>query len=78
MPAPFSSLSQSSYNTWNDGPFGTLREEKNKTISYYEKGPVVGLLLDLAIRNATLQFSFSETHGTSTKILQETSLYILE
>jgi len=43
------SLSQSSYNTWNDGPFG----KRGETISYYDKGPVVGLLLDFAIRNAT-------------------------
>ncbi len=50
----FQSLSQCSYNTWNEGPFGAQGEEKGKTISYYEKGPVVGLLLDLSIRNATL------------------------
>ena len=40
---------QSSYYTWENGPFGIA----GKTISYYEKGPVVGLLLDFAIRNAT-------------------------
>jgi len=45
----FQSLSQSSYNTWEDGPFGI----KGKTISYYDKGPVVGLILDFTIRNAT-------------------------
>ncbi|UZR99473.1 M61 family peptidase [Chondrinema litorale] len=49
----YQSLVQSSYNTWKDGPFGTQGEEKGKTISYYQKGPVVGLLLDFAIRNAT-------------------------
>jgi predicted metalloprotease with PDZ domain len=43
------SLSQSSYYTWQDGPFG----KKGETISYYNKGPVVGLILDLTIRNAT-------------------------
>ena len=43
------SLVQSSYYTWEDGPFGVT----GKTISYYQKGPVVGLLLDFAIRNAT-------------------------
>jgi len=47
------SLSQSSYNTWDEGPFGGQGENKNKTISYYNKGPVVGLLLDFTIRNAT-------------------------
>ena len=43
------SLSQSSYSTWSDGPFG----KRGTTISYYDKGPVVGLLLDFSIRNAT-------------------------
>lgn len=47
----FQTLAQSSYSTWEDGPFGN--REKGKTISYYEKGPVVGLIFDLAIRNAT-------------------------
>ncbi|MFO7891434.1 MAG: M61 family peptidase [bacterium] len=47
------SLSQSSYNTWDEGPFGGQGENKNKTISYYNKGPIVGLLLDFTIRNAT-------------------------
>jgi predicted metalloprotease with PDZ domain len=45
------SLAQSSYNTWEDGPFSN--REKGKAISYYEKGPVVGMIFDLAIRNAT-------------------------
>ncbi|MBV4357542.1 M61 family metallopeptidase [Pinibacter aurantiacus] len=44
------SLSQSSSETWNDGPFGN---DKNKTISYYDKGPVVALLLDFEIRHQT-------------------------
>jgi len=47
------SLLQASYNTWSDGPFGTSGIDKNKAISYYDKGPVVGMLLDLAIRNAS-------------------------
>jgi len=47
------SLSQSSYNTWKDGPFGTQGEEPGKAISYYDKGPIVGLLLDFNIRHAT-------------------------
>ena len=47
------SLSQSSYNTWRDGPFGTMGEEEGKTISYYNKGPLVGLILDLEIRKVT-------------------------
>lgn len=49
----YQSLVQAGYNTWKDGPFGGQREEKGKTISYYQKGPIVGLLLDFAIRNAT-------------------------
>jgi predicted metalloprotease with PDZ domain len=49
----FQSLEQASYNTWKDGPFGTQGDEPGKSISYYEKGPVVGLLLDFAIRHAT-------------------------
>ena len=48
------SLIQASYHTWSDGPNGTSGREPNKAISYYEKGPIVGLILDLAIRKATL------------------------
>lgn len=47
------SLIQASYNTWTDGPFGTSGIDKNKAISYYEKGPIVGMILDLAIRQAS-------------------------
>ncbi len=46
----FQTLAQSSYETWSDGPFGRTDDEINKTISYYDKGPVVGWMLDLAIR----------------------------
>ncbi len=49
----YQSLTQASYNTWKDGPFGKQGEERGKSISYYEKGPIIGLLLDFAIRNAT-------------------------
>jgi len=49
----YQSLVQASYSTWEEGPFGTQGEDKNRSISYYQKGPVVGLLLDFAIRNAT-------------------------
>ncbi len=44
------SLAQSGAATWEDGPFGG---DPNTTITYYEKGPVVGAMLDLAIRHAT-------------------------
>jgi predicted metalloprotease with PDZ domain len=46
----FQSLVQASYDTWSDGPFGRTGEGVKKTISYYDKGPVVGLLLDFTIR----------------------------
>ncbi len=42
-------LAQSSANTWEDGPFG----KRGETISFYEKGPIVGLLLDIEIRSAS-------------------------
>lgn len=41
------SLAQSSLDTWEKGPFG------GNGISYYDKGPVIGLLFDLQIRQAT-------------------------
>jgi predicted metalloprotease with PDZ domain len=47
------SLAQASYSTWSDGPFGKQGPDANKSISYYQKGPLVGLVLDLAIRHAT-------------------------
>jgi predicted metalloprotease with PDZ domain len=49
----YQSLAQASYETWKDGPFGRSGDEANKTISYYDKGPVVGLLFDFAIRHET-------------------------
>jgi predicted metalloprotease with PDZ domain len=49
----FQSATQASYDTWSDGPFGRTGDEAYKTISYYEKGPLLGTLLDIAIRNAT-------------------------
>jgi predicted metalloprotease with PDZ domain len=49
----YQSLTESSYYTWEDGPFGGRGGAEDKSVSYYEKGPVVGLLLDFAIRSAT-------------------------
>lgn len=46
-------LAQASYQTWEDGPFGNQGPRRGKTISYYTKGPVVGWLLDLRIRQAS-------------------------
>jgi predicted metalloprotease with PDZ domain len=49
----YQSLSQSSYETWDDGPFGNKPGVQDKSISYYEKGPVIAMILDFSIRNAT-------------------------
>lgn len=49
----YQSLAQASYETWSDDPFGKQGAEADKSISYYEKGPVVGLLFDFAIRHAS-------------------------
>lgn len=49
----FQSATQASYDTWSDGPFGRIGDEVNKTISYYDKGPVLGLMLDFKIRHET-------------------------
>ena len=49
----YQSLVQASYDTWSDGPFGRTGDGAKKTISYYDKGPVVGLLLDFTIRQLT-------------------------
>jgi predicted metalloprotease with PDZ domain len=49
----YQSLAQSSWETWSDGPFGRTGDSINKTISYYQKGPAIGLLLDMAIRHST-------------------------
>ncbi len=44
----YQSLLRSSYETWDDGP---LVNDPNKTISYYDKGPILGLMMDFAIRH---------------------------
>lgn len=49
----YQSLTQASYNTWSDGPFGNSAGGPDRAISYYDKGPVVSMILDFAIRNAT-------------------------
>lgn len=50
----YQSLTQASYETWIEGPFGKQGKDTGKSISYYDKGPVIGLILDLTIRHATL------------------------
>jgi predicted metalloprotease with PDZ domain len=47
------SLTQSSYETWEEGPFGNRAGGSDKSISYYDKGPLIGMILDFSIRNAT-------------------------
>ncbi len=49
----YQSVADASYETWSDGPFGRTGDEVNKTISYYDKGPVMGVLLDFKIRHET-------------------------
>lgn len=49
----YQSLAQASYDTWSDGPFGDRSGGPDKSISYYEKGPLMGMILDFSIRNAT-------------------------
>jgi len=49
----FQSATESSLETWSQGPFGRRGEGLRKTISYYDKGAALGWLLDLAIRRET-------------------------
>ena len=42
-----------SWNTWEEGPFGRTVDKVNKTISPYDKGPLLGMLLDFRIRHET-------------------------
>ncbi|HEX5668730.1 MAG TPA: hypothetical protein VFX73_07990 [Chitinophagaceae bacterium] len=49
----FQTVADASYYTWEDGPFGKVGDEFNKTISPYDKGPLIGMLLDLKIRHET-------------------------
>lgn len=49
----YQTLAQASWETWSDGPFGRVNDAINKTISYYDKGPVVALLFDFKIRHMT-------------------------
>jgi predicted metalloprotease with PDZ domain len=45
-------LDQSSLDVWNGGVSGVGRDP-NTTVSYYDKGPIVGFLLDARIRRLT-------------------------
>jgi len=46
----YQTLAQASEDTWSEGPFGG---NPDSSISYYQKGPAIGLLLDMAIRHHT-------------------------
>jgi predicted metalloprotease with PDZ domain len=47
------SATQASHDTWNEPPFGKAGDMLYKTISYYDKGCILGLMLDLKIRHET-------------------------
>jgi len=49
----FQTASDASFQTWTDGPFGRTGDDAYKTISVYEKGSLLGLILDLDIRHST-------------------------
>ena len=57
----FQSAVQSSLATWRQGPFGRRGDGIRKTISYYDKGVALGMLLDFAIRHATENKSSLDT-----------------
>ena len=49
----FQTPAEASYYTWEEGPFGRTGDDVNKTISPYDKGPALGILLDFKIRHET-------------------------
>ena len=49
----YQSLAQASYETWSTGPFGRQGKDADRSISYYDKGPIAGMLLDFRIRHET-------------------------
>jgi predicted metalloprotease with PDZ domain len=49
----FQTPAEASYTTWEDGPFGRTGDDAYKTISPYDKGPALGILLDFKIRHET-------------------------
>lgn len=49
----FQTPADASWKTWDEGPFGRTGDEVNKTISPYDKGALLGMLLDFKIRHAT-------------------------
>lgn len=51
--AKINSAAASSFDAWINGAYRPNENSKNTFISYYSKGEVVGLLMDLEIANAT-------------------------
>lgn len=51
--AKINSAAASSFDAWINGAYRPNENSKNTFISYYSKGEVVGLLMDLEITNAT-------------------------
>ncbi|MCY1520119.1 periplasmic serine peptidase DegS [compost metagenome] len=51
--AKINSAAQSSFDAWINGAYRPNENSRNTFISYYSKGEVVGLLMDLEIVNAT-------------------------
>lgn len=49
----FQTPAEASFTTWEDGPFGRTGDDYYKTISPYDKGPALGLLLDFKVRHAS-------------------------
>jgi len=51
--AKIMSAAQSSFDAWINGAYRPNENSRNTFVSYYSKGEVVGLLMDLEIANAT-------------------------
>lgn len=47
------SATQASHDSWNESPFGKTEAQESTSISYYDKGCALGLLLDFKIRHVT-------------------------
>ena len=49
----YQSLAEASLTVWSNSPFSKTKTQADRTISYYEKGCILGLLIDLDIRNCS-------------------------
>jgi predicted metalloprotease with PDZ domain len=47
----YQSLEEASLTVWDNSPFSKTKKQAERTISYYEKGCILGLLLDFDIRH---------------------------